>query len=46
MITLVEGQVRTSVDSKKLKDNYPDLYSEVTRSSEVKPFLKITFTKA
>lgn len=44
-ISLVEGQVRQSIDSKKLKETLPDVYAEYLRTAEVKPFIKVSYSK-
>lgn len=41
-ITYTEPTTRTSVDSAKLKKNYPDIYTECSKVSEVKGSVRIT----
>ena len=40
-ITYIEESTRNSVDSKKLKDQMPEIYEKFTKSSAVKAFVKI-----
>jgi len=40
-VTYVEASTRSSVDTTKLKNKYPDIADECTKSSEVKAFVKI-----
>lgn len=40
-ITYVEASTRTSVDSKKLKAQQPDIYAKFSNTSPVKAFVKI-----
>ena len=40
-ITYVEASSRASVDSTKLKNKYPDIAAECTKSSAVKAYVKI-----
>lgn len=40
-ITYVAESVRSSVDSAKLKKNYPDIAAECSKSSPVKAFVKV-----
>ena len=41
-ITYTEPTTRTSVDSAKLKKNYPDIYTECSKVTDVKGSVKIT----
>lgn len=41
-ITYVEPTTRSSVDSTKLKKNYPEIYTECSKVSEVKGSVRIT----
>ena len=41
-ITYTEPTTRISVDSAKLKKNYPDVYAECSKSSDVKGSVRIT----
>lgn len=41
-ITYTEPTTRTSVDSAKLKKNYPDIYTECSKISDVKGSVRIT----
>ena len=41
-ITYTEPTTRSSVDSAKLKKNYPDIYTECSKVSEVKGSVRIT----
>lgn len=41
-ITYTEPTTRTSVDSAKLKKNYPDIYNECSKISDVKGSVRIT----
>ena len=41
-ITYTEPTTRTSVDSAKLKKNYPDIYTECCKTSDVKGSVRIT----
>lgn len=41
-ITYVAPTSRTSVDSKKLKDSFPDVYDTCTKTSNIKASLRIT----
>lgn len=40
--TVVAESERKSVDSKKLKENYPDIYDECIKTSKTKAYLKTT----
>ena len=40
-VTFVEATSRSSVDSTKLKNKYPDIAAECTKTSAVKAFVKI-----
>ena len=40
-ITYIEESTRNTVDSKKLKDQMPEIYEKFTKSSAVKAFVKI-----
>ena len=40
-ITYVAASVRSSVDSKKLLKDYPEIYSEVIKKSNVKSSIRI-----
>lgn len=39
--TIKEGSIRTTVDSKRLKEELPDVYEEYSKVSEVKPSIII-----
>lgn len=41
-ITYTESTTRTSIDSTKLKKNYPDIYAECSKISDVKGSVRIT----
>lgn len=41
-ITYVEPTTKTTVDSAKLKKNYPDIYTECSKVSDVKGSVRIT----
>lgn len=43
--TRVNESIRTTVDSKKLKEVYPDIYDEVKKETTVKASLRITKRK-
>lgn len=40
--TIKDGSLRTTVDTKRLKDELPDIYHEYSKTSEVKPSLIIS----
>lgn len=40
--TVKDGSLRTTVDTKRLKDELPDIYHEYSKTSEVKPSLIIS----
>jgi predicted phage-related endonuclease len=40
-VTYVEASTRNSIDSTKLKNKYPDIAAECTKTSSVKAFVKI-----
>lgn len=40
--TIKDGSTRTTVDTKRLKDELPDIYHEYSKTSEVKPSLVIS----
>lgn len=40
-ITYVEGSERKSIDSKALKQDYPEIYEKYLKTTKVKPYLKI-----
>lgn len=42
-VTYVDRYVRQSVDSKKLKEEYPQAYTVCQKFTEVKPSVKVTF---
>ena len=44
-ITYIEPTTRTSVDSGKLKDTYPHIYDECSKTSNVKGHVKIELKK-
>jgi len=41
-VTYIPEAVRTTVDSKKLKSNFPQVYSECVKMSKVKEQVRIT----
>ncbi len=41
-ITYVPAQIRTTFDSTRFKNEAPEIYSEFTKETEVKPHLKIS----
>lgn len=43
--TRVHESIRTSIDSAKLKEVYPDIYDEVKKETKVKASLRITKRK-
>jgi hypothetical protein len=43
LFSLVKESERTTVDSKKLKEDYPEIYPKVTKTSKVKPSVRIKF---
>ena len=40
--TIKDGTTRTTVDSKRLKDECPDIYEAYSKTSEVKPSIILT----
>ena len=44
-ITYIDESTRSSVDSKMLKDKYPDIASECSKTSNVKAYVKIEVKK-
>jgi len=45
MLTYVAPSTRTSIDSKKLKEELPDIYEQFSKTSDVKESLRITIKK-
>lgn len=44
-IAYIKAGTRTTFDSKKLKEDHPDIYEQYTKTSETAPNVRITFTK-
>ena len=40
--TIKDGTTRTTIDSKKLKEELPDIFEEYSKTSEVKPSITIS----
>ncbi len=40
--TIKDGTVRTTIDSKRLKEECPDIYEAYSKTSEVKPSITLT----
>ena len=43
--SIKEGSVRTTVDSKRLKEECPDIYEEYSKTSQVKPSITLTIAE-
>lgn len=43
--TIKDGTTRTTIDSKRLKEELPDVYEEYSKTSEVKPSITISVAK-